>query len=949
MAAHGGDIRIGTGVAHRQPAARRGPQREGRGIDRDVAQRIEADRLRDPVDGQRRRGAGHAARGVGDHHGVAAGLAGLHVVQGQGGARGAAHVCPVQLPLVGKRRRARGRHAEGDIGRDVHRRAGRLRGEVRRFQPHQHQRIISSRGYGHYLAQAGRHVGLAIAVEAPGRDGAIALQGHGVIITGGNGRHAAQAGRHVRLTIAIEAPGHEGAVVLQGHGMRVTRRDGRHATQAGRHVCLTIAIVPPGRDGAVILQDHGMRVTRGNGRHTAQAGRDVHLTVVVDTPDHNGAVALQGHRVKIAGGNVRHAAQAGRDRGLTIAGVTPGRDGAVALQSHRVGIVHVNGRYAAKAGRHVRLAIVAAAPRHHYAGQGGDIEAPGDCRCRQIRRVSRLADRDVGAAGARDGHGVAVHGGHGRVGTAVTQRQSAAGSGAQGERGGIHPLVRQRAEADCLRRPGDFAPQGHTVRIARRNGRQIIHAGGCACLAIAIPAPRQHRGVVAQDLGMRITRGNGRDAAQAGRDARLTVVVVAPGDDGAVAFQRHGVRVTRGNGGDTGQAGRHARLAIVVVAPGDNGAVVLQRHGVEVTRGNGRDAGQAGRHARLAVVVEAPGDDGTVVLQRHGVRVARGNRRDAAQAGRKRRFAVAVEAPGRDGAVALQGHGVRIARGNGRHIAQAGRDDRLAGAVVTPGDDGAVTLQGHGVRITRGNRRDAGQAARGGGLPIGVVTPRHDRSGHAGHAENLGHRGRGEIGRVASLTGGDAGAADARDRHHVAIHGGHGRVGTGVGQRQTAGHRGAQGEGCGVDRLGRQGVEGNRLRHPVDRQHGRVTGRGAVGIGDHHGVKARLAGLHIGQDQCGVGCAAEVRAVLPPLVREGCRARGGDFQGDVGRDADGCAHGLCRDDGQLQDLGGATGEGRLPARGAQQVKDGHIGAPVKNVRTEGGRVALEIDADETGA
>src|SRR5205807_43892 len=119
-------------------------------------------------------------------------------------------------------------------------------------------------------------------------------------------------------------------------------------------------------------------------------------------------------------------------------------------------------------------------------------------------------------------------------------------------------------------------------------------------------------------------------------------------------------------------------------------------------------------------------------------------------------------------------------------------------------------------------------------------------------------------------------------------------------------------QGCrarGRDREGRRLTGGHRLtrgwesvrgsdRHGSRREGGGVAGHAAYGIADDDGELG--AAVRSGGGGCGVaggGGAADRRAVLLPLVAQGCRARGRDREGRRLTGGHRLTRRLCRDRG----------------------------------------------------
>jgi hypothetical protein len=91
-------------------------------------------------------------------------------------------------------------------------------------------------------------------------------------------------------------------------------------------------------------------------------------------------------------------------------------------------------------------------------------------------------------------------------------------------------------------------------------------------------------------------------------------------------------------------------------------------------------------------------------------------------------------------------------------------------------------------------------------------------------------------------------------------------------------------------------LEGNRVCDPRRRddiQVSHVTIRRAIHIGDGHTIVSRITGLHVGEDQRGVGAIGEVRPIrcdeLLPPVSQGLGVGGRDPEGRGGADDVGLA------------------------------------------------------------
>ncbi len=115
----------------------------------------------------------------------------------------------------------------------------------------------------HYIAQATRHVRLAVIVVATGDHGAVGFEREAVarfgVSTRRNGYDVAQARRHAGLAVVVAAPGDNRAVALERERVIRPGGDGDHVGHAGGHQRLPIVRIlalaglarAPGRNGTV--------------------------------------------------------------------------------------------------------------------------------------------------------------------------------------------------------------------------------------------------------------------------------------------------------------------------------------------------------------------------------------------------------------------------------------------------------------------------------------------------------------------------------------------------------------------------------------------------------------------------------------------------------------------------------------------------------------------------
>src|SRR5665647_1011289 len=167
---------------------------------------------------------------------------------------------------------------------------------------------------------------LAVAVEAPGPEGAVRLHCQSVAVAAGDARPvvgAAHSGRgesgggiaHAELADIVVAPGPEGAVLLHGQTEVVAAGDGRPVmggADPGRgepvarvaQAELTEAVATPGPEAAVLLQGQGDGEVAGDARPVvgaAYSGRAVSVVDIAEAqfagavvaPGPEGAVVLQ--------------------------------------------------------------------------------------------------------------------------------------------------------------------------------------------------------------------------------------------------------------------------------------------------------------------------------------------------------------------------------------------------------------------------------------------------------------------------------------------------------------------------------------------------------------------------------------------------------------------------------------------------------------------------------
>ncbi|EAU63719.1 collagen a3 [Stigmatella aurantiaca DW4/3-1] len=327
---------------------------------------------------------------------------------------------------------------------------------------------------------------LALAVVAPGRDGAVGVHRQRVEGPRGHGEHAAQAGNGpgrgglaggrpiALLAVAIEAPGPDGAFRAQRQGVEEARGHAAHAAQpgdgAGRGAVgksaiaqLAIAVEPPGRQGAIGV--HGQRVVapaghrghvpqpgNGPGHRAARGGAIPQLAIVVGAPGPDGVIVSHHQRVEAPRGHGTHAAQPGDGArreplgGGAVAELAklvepPGPDGAIRAQRQRVSEPGGHGAHPAQPGHLHRQG----------AGGGGAIAELA---------IGVAAPRPEGAIGAHR-QGVGPSRGHGDD---VAQSGHRHGREAPGER----PLFPEARSAGAPRPDGAIGVHRQRVRIARR-------------------------------------------------------------------------------------------------------------------------------------------------------------------------------------------------------------------------------------------------------------------------------------------------------------------------------------------------------------------------------------------------------------------------------------------------------------------------------------------------
>src|SRR5437762_1973085 len=182
-----------------------------------------------------------------------------------------------------------------------------------------------------------------------------------------------------------------------------------------------------------------------------------------------------------------------------------------------------------------------------------------------------------------------------------------------------------------------------------------------------------------------------------------------------------------------------------------------------------------------------------------------------------------------------------------------------------------------------------------GWFPV-VVT---EAGGVAGHAARGVADDDGELVAVVGSGGGGCGVAGgggAADRRAVLLpliaQGCRARGRDREGRRLTGGHRLTR-------RLGR---DRGSDRRGIHRERGGVAGHAAHGVADDDGELGAAVRSHGGgRGVAGGGGAADRRAVLLPLVAQGCRARGGDREGCRLTGGHRLTRRLCRDRGSDQD------------------------------------------------
>ena len=68
--------------------------------------------------------------------------------------------------------------------------------------------------------------------------------------------------------------------------------------------------------------------------------------------------------------------------------------------------------------------------------------------------------------------------------------------------------------------------------------------------------------------------------------------------------------------------------------------------------------------------------------------------------------------------------------------------------------------------------------------------------------------------------------------------------------------------------VGGLGKIGEQHRGAADGQHSGSSGGGGERIGDAQGIRAGIAGQHLGNGKSGIGCVGDGTAIFEPLVAE---------------------------------------------------------------------------------
>src|SRR5437763_122281 len=239
------------------------------------------------------------------------------------------------------------------------------------------------------------------------------------------------------------------------------------------------------------------------------------------------------------------------------------------------------------------------------------------------------------------------------------------------------------------------------------------------------------------------------------------------------------------------------------------------------------------------------------------------------------------------------GGGCGVAGGGGCADRRAVLLPLIAQGCRPRGDDREGRRLTGGHRLTRRLGRDRGSDRRG---------IHRERGGVAGHATRGVADDDGELVAAVGSGGGGCGVAGGggpADRRAVLLpliaQGCRARGGAREGRRLAGGHHL-------IRRLGR---DRGSDRHGIHRESGGVDGHAAHGLADD--ICELVADVGSGGGGCGVaggGGAADRRAVLLPIIAQGCRPRGGDREG---RRLTG-AHRLTRR------LGGDCGRDRIDLR-----------------------------------
>ena len=137
---------------------------------------------------------------------------------------------------------------------------------------------------------------------APGHERAVAFQCETMSVSGGDGDDVAEARGHRVLAKVSGAPHGHGAVLAQGHGFESTGGDGDHAAETSGHIGLSFGIPAPGNDRAIAPQCDRVLPARGDGNDICQARRHIALAFNIDAPCGHGAIRLDGEHEAVAAG-----------------------------------------------------------------------------------------------------------------------------------------------------------------------------------------------------------------------------------------------------------------------------------------------------------------------------------------------------------------------------------------------------------------------------------------------------------------------------------------------------------------------------------------------------------------------------------------------------------------------------------------------------------------------